>query len=90
MILKVIKISKKFKLAVVEDAAEALGSFHKKTLRTFGDIGCFSFNGNKIITTGGGGMIITNQAKLAKKIKHLTTTAKLKHKWEYIHDEVWI
>jgi perosamine synthetase len=86
---KVIKISKKFKLAVVEDAAEALGSFHKKKhLGTFGDIGCFSFNGNKIITTGGGGMIITNQAKLAKKIKHLTTTAKLKHKWEYIHDEV--
>ncbi len=86
---KVIKISKKFKLAVVEDAAEALGSFHKKKhLGTFGDIGCFSFNGNKIITTGGGGMIITNQAKLAKKIKHLTTTAKLKHKWEYVHDEV--
>jgi perosamine synthetase len=86
---KVIKISKKFKLAVVEDAAEALGSFHKKKhLGTFGDIGCFSFNGNKIITTGGVGMIITNQAKLAKKIKHLTTTAKLKHKWEYIHDEV--
>ena len=86
---KVIKISKKFKLAVVEDAAEALGSFHKKKhLGTFGDIGCFSFNGNKIITTGGGGMIITNQAKLAKKIKHLTTTAKIKHKWEYVHDEV--
>ena len=86
---KIIKISRKFKLKVVEDAAEALGSFYKKKhLGTFGDVGCFSFNGNKIITTGGGGMIVTNKLELAKKIQHLTTTAKLKHKWEYIHDEV--
>ena len=60
----------------------------KKHLGTFGDVGCISFNGNKIITTGGGGMVITNKKKLAKKIKHLTTTAKIKHKWEYLHDEV--
>ena len=85
----VVKIGKKFNLAVIEDAAEALGSFYKKKhLGTFGDAGCISFNGNKIITTGGGGMVITNKKKLAKKIKHLTTTAKLNHKWEYIHDEV--
>jgi aminotransferase in exopolysaccharide biosynthesis len=85
----IIKIAKKFNLIVVEDAAEALGSFYKqKHLGTFGDTGCISFNGNKIITTGGGGMVITNKKILAKKIKHLTTTAKLKHKWEYIHDEV--
>ena len=83
----VLKIAKKFKLKVIEDAAEALGSFNK-TSRNFGDIGCFSFNGNKIVTTGGGGMVVSNNKNLANKIKHLTTTAKLKHKWEYIHDEV--
>ena len=85
----IVRIAKKFNLIVVEDAAEALGSFFKKKhLGTFGDVGCLSFNGNKIITTGGGGMIITNRKRLAKKIKHLTTTAKIKHKWEYIHDEI--
>ena len=88
-IQEIIKLGKKFNLVVVEDAAEALGSFYKKKhLGTFGDVGCISFNGNKIITTGGGGMVITNKKKLAKKIKHLTTTAKIKHKWEYIHDEI--
>ena len=85
----IVKIAKKFNLIVIEDAAEALGSFYKKKhLGTFGDVGCLSFNGNKIITTGGGGMVITNKKILAKRIKHLTTTAKLKHKWEYIHDEI--
>jgi len=88
-IVGVISIAKKYKLKVIEDAAEALGSFVKnKHLGTFGDIGCFSFNGNKIITTGGGGMVVLNDSSLAKKIKHLTTTAKVKHKWEYEHDEV--
>jgi perosamine synthetase len=88
-IQSVIKIAKKYNLKVIEDAAEALGSFHKKRhLGTFGDLGCFSFNGNKIITTGGGGMVVTNNKKLAEKVKHLTTTAKTKHKWEYIHDEI--
>ena len=85
----IIKIAKKFNLIVVEDAAGALGSFYKKKhLGTFGDAGCISFNGNKIITTGGGGIVITNKKILAKKIKHLTTTAKIKHKWEYIHDDI--
>ncbi len=85
----ILRIAKKFNLKVIEDAAEALGSFYKnKHLGTFGDIGCFSFNGNKIITTGGGGMIVLKNRNIAKKIKHLTTTAKLKHKWEYDHDEV--
>ena len=69
----IFKIAKKFNLIVIEDATEALGSLYKKKhLGTFGDIGCLSFNGNKIITTGGGGMVITNKKILAKKIKHLT------------------
>jgi perosamine synthetase len=86
---RIIKIAKKFKLKVVEDAAEALGSFYrKKHLGTFGDVGCISFNGNKIITTGGGGAIITNKKKLVKKIRHLIGTAKSKHAWEYDHDSV--
>ena len=85
----IIRLSKKFKLKIIEDAAEAVGSFYKKKhLGTFGDIGCLSFNGNKIITTGGGGAVITNNKNLANKIKHLTNTAKIKHKWEYIHDDI--
>jgi perosamine synthetase len=85
----IIRLSKKFKLKIIEDAAEAVGSFYKnKHLGTFGDIGCLSFNGNKIITTGGGGAVITNKKNLANKIKHLTNTAKIKHKWEYIHDDI--
>jgi aminotransferase in exopolysaccharide biosynthesis len=83
------KLAKKFNLLVIEDAAEAFGSFYmNKHLGTFGAAGCLSFNGNKIITTGGGGAIITNNSNFAKRIRHLTTTAKLKHKWEFIHDEV--
>jgi len=86
---KILKIAKKYKLVVIEDAAEALGSFFKnKHAGTFGLVGCFSFNGNKIMTTGGGGAIITNNKLLAKKIKHLSTTAKIEHRWEYIHDAV--
>ena len=86
---KILKISNKYNLIVIEDAAEALGSFFKnKHAGTFGLVGCFSFNGNKILTTGGGGAIITNNKLLAKKIKHLSTTAKINHRWEYIHDEV--
>jgi perosamine synthetase len=85
----ILKIAKKYNLAVIEDAAEALGSFYKnKHAGTLGLVGCFSFNGNKIMTTGGGGAIITNNKSLAKKIKHLSTTAKIHHRWEYIHDEV--
>ena len=86
---KILEIAKKYNLVVIEDAAEALGSFFKnKHAGTFGSIGCFSFNGNKILTTGGGGAIITNNKLLAKKIKHLSTTAKINHRWEYIHDAV--
>ena len=86
---EIVKISKKYNLAVVEDAAEALGSYYKKKhLGNFGNIGCLSFNGNKIITTGGGGAIITNNKNLAKKIRHLITTAKVKHAWEYEHNEI--
>ncbi len=86
---KILKIAKKYNLIVIEDAAEALGSFFKnKHAGNFGLIGCFSFNGNKILTTGGGGAIITNNKSLAKKIKHLSTTAKINHRWEYIHDAV--
>lgn len=85
----IIRLAKKFKLKVIEDAAEAVGSFYKKKhLGIFGDVGCFSFNGNKIITTGGGGAVVTNDKNLAKKIKHLVSTAKIAHKYEYIHDDV--
>ena len=78
-----------FKLALVEDAAESLGStYHGQHTGTFGLLGTLSFNGNKTITTGGGGAILTNDAELARHARHLTTTAKVPHRWEYMHDEV--
>jgi len=74
---------------LVEDAAESLGSYYKnKHTGTFGKLGAFSFNGNKIITSGGGGVIVTDDEALAKKAKHLTTTAKVPHPYEYVHDEI--
>jgi len=86
---KIIEICKKYHIKVVEDAAESLGSFYKnKHTGTFGKISAISFNGNKIITSGGGGVILTNDEKLAKKAKHLTTTAKIPHPYEYVHDEI--
>lgn len=86
---KIVAICEKYNITVIEDAAESLGSFYKnKHTGTFGKMGAFSFNGNKIITTGGGGMIVTNDEALAKKAKHITTTAKVPHRWEYCHDEV--
>ena len=84
-----IKVADKHHLALVEDAAEALGSWYGQGhVGTFGLLGALSFNGNKIITTGGGGAILTNDTALAKRAKHLTTTAKLPHRWAYEHDEV--
>lgn len=76
-------------IALVEDAAESLGSYvGQRHTGTFGQMGTLSFNGNKVITTGGGGMIITNDEGLAKRAKHLTTTAKVPHPYEFVHDEV--
>jgi len=76
-------------ITLVEDAAESLGSYYKKKhTGTFGKLGAFSFNGNKIITSGGGGVIVTDDEALAKRAKYLTTTAKVPHKWEYVHDEI--
>jgi len=74
---------------LVEDAAESLGSYYKnKHTGTFGKLGAFSFNGNKIVTSGGGGVIVTDDEVLAKRAKHLTTTAKVPHPFEYVHDEI--
>lgn len=76
-------------IPLIEDAAESLGSTYKGQMTgTFGSLGAFSFNGNKTITTGGGGMIIARDEALAKQAKHLTTTAKLPHPHEYRHDQV--
>lgn len=78
-----------FNLVLVEDAAESLGSYYEgRHTGTFGRLGTLSFNGNKILTTGGGGAILTNDEGLADRAKHLTTTAKLPHRWEYRHDEI--
>lgn len=83
------KICDEYNILLVEDAAESVGSFYKgKHTGTFGQIGTFSFNGNKIITAGGGGCIITNDKFFANKAKHLTTTAKVSHKWDFNHDMV--
>jgi len=82
-------ICDKWHIVLVEDAAESLGSYYKdKHTGTFGKVGAFSFNGNKIITSGGGGVIVTNDETLAKKAKYLTTTAKVPHKYEYVHDQI--
>jgi perosamine synthetase len=78
-----------FNITLIEDAAESLGSYYRgQHTGTFGLLGTLSFNGNKTITTGGGGAILTNDTNLAVRAKHLTTTAKLPHLWEYRHDEV--
>ena len=85
---RLMKLADEYNLAIVEDATESLGSYYKGGhTGGFGLLGCFSFNGNKIITTGGGGVIVTNNEELAKKAKHLTTQAK-SDTFEYIHDEV--
>ncbi len=82
-------ICQEWHIALIEDAAESLGSFYKqKHTGTFGKIGAFSFNGNKIVTSGGGGAIVTDDEHLARRAKHLTTTAKVPHQWEYVHDTI--
>jgi perosamine synthetase len=82
-------IARDFQLILVEDAAESLGSFYYgKHTGTMGMLGVLSFNGNKIITTGGGGAILTNDVYLADYAKHLTTTAKIPHRWTYTHDAI--
>jgi len=83
------EICNNFSVVLIEDAAESLGSFYKKRHTGLdGLMSALSFNGNKIISTGGGGAILTNDESLAKQARHLTTTAKIPHKWEYIHDEL--
>jgi len=84
-----LSVCEEFNLNMVEDAAEAIGSYYKgQHVGTFGLFGTLSFNGNKTVTTGGGGAILTNNENLAKKAKHLTTTAKISHKWEFRHDDI--
>lgn len=82
-------ICRNYNIALVEDAAESLGSYYQgQHTGTFGLFGTLSFNGNKTITTGGGGMILTNDSDLAKRAKHITTTAKLPHRWDFEHDQI--
>jgi len=86
---KIADICREYSIPLIEDSAESLGSRYKdQHTGTFGLFGVFSFNGNKTVTAGGGGAIITDNEELARSAKHLTTTAKKPHKWEYIHDEV--
>ena len=86
---EIVAIGKKWNIPIIEDAAEALGSTYKnQPAGSFGELSAFSFNGNKIITAGGGGIICTNNVQLAYKIKHLSTTAKQPHAWEFFHDQM--
>jgi perosamine synthetase len=84
-----VELCARYSIALVEDAAEALGSKYKgKHVGHHGVVSTLSFNGNKVVTTGGGGAIITNDEKIAAHAKHLTTTARVKHAWDFFHDEV--
>lgn len=86
---EIITICKKYNIPVIEDAAESLGSYYRgRHTGTLGLLGTFSFNGNKTVTSGGGGAIITDDPVLGALAKHLTTTAKLPHKWEYVHNAI--
>lgn len=86
---EIVAVCKEFGIPVVEDAAESLGSYvDNKHTGSLGLLGTLSFNGNKVITTGGGGMILTNDEALALRARHITTTAKLPHSWEFVHDEI--
>lgn len=82
-------ICAEYHIELVEDAAESIGSFYKgKHTGTFGKVGALSFNGNKTITTGGGGMLLFNDEELGNLAKHLTTQAKVPHRWEFVHDHI--
>lgn len=82
-------VCEKWNIPIVEDAAESIGStYHDKPTGSFGKFGIFSFNGNKIVTAGGGGAIVTNDKEAGEFAKYLTTTAKKSHKYEYVHDEI--
>lgn len=86
---ELITLVEKYHLVLVEDAAESLGTYYKgKQTGSFGKVSAISFNGNKIMTTGGGGAILTDDEALADYAKHITTTAKVPHRWEFEHDEV--
>ncbi|MBI9033190.1 MAG: LegC family aminotransferase [Bacteroidales bacterium] len=86
---KIAEICEMYNIPMVEDAAESVGSFFKgQHTGTFGKVGVFSFNGNKIITTGGGGMLLFMDEDLANQAKHLTIQAKVPHLWDFVHDEI--
>lgn len=86
---KLVELCDRYHIELIEDAAESLGSFYKgKHTGTFGKIGAISFNGNKTITTGGGGILLFQDESLGNYAKHLTTQAKVPHRWEFVHDEI--
>jgi dTDP-4-amino-4,6-dideoxygalactose transaminase len=89
LIDELLDVCNEYHIDVIEDAAESLGSFYKgKHTGTFGEIGVLSFNGNKTITTGGGGMLLFQDEELGNLAKHLTTQAKVPHRWEFVHDHI--
>lgn len=86
---EIARICRDYGIVLVEDAAESLGSrVGTRHSGTFGKMATLSFNGNKVVTTGGGGMVVTDDEAIAKRLKHLTTTAKIPHPYEFVHDEV--
>ncbi len=86
---KMVIVCEKYRLALIEDAAESVGSFYKgRHTGNFGRIAAMSFNGNKTITAGGGGAVLTNDEELGKLVKHITTQAKVSHRWAYAHDRI--
>lgn len=86
---EIAQICDQWNITLIEDAAESLGSYYQgRHTGTFGQMGTFSFNGNKTVTCGGGGAIVTNDEKLARRAKHLSTQAKVPHAWEFVHDEI--
>ena len=86
---ELVEICNEWHIELVEDAAESIGSFYKgKHTGTFGKVGAISFNGNKTITTGGGGMLLFMDEELGQFAKHLTTQAKVPHRWEFVHDHI--